>query len=228
MFRLIKLFPIFLMVPLMALKPVGHVNDFAKIYSQEYRVDLERKLSSMKDVEVAVVTLPTLEGKGVETVARELFDEWGIGKKGTDSGVLLLVGMQEREIRLEIGYGLEGVLPDGVCGRIIRNDLVPHFAKGKFEAGTSKAINEIVERVHGEFEEALEEGELDLARGILFALALIVVVIYLFMRAGFFPHARRYFPRNYGGFSSGGSGGFGGFGGFGGGSGGGGGASGRF
>lgn len=218
MFRLIKLIPFLFAFQLAALQPVGHVNDFAHIFSEQYRMSLEGKLSQRKDVEFAVVTLPSLEGKPVESVAREIFDAWKIGKKDADNGVLFLVAMKDRNVRIEVGYGLEGVLPDGVCGRIIRNECTPSFSQGRYEEGTSRVVDALLQRVDGEGEKEQAESVWPV---VLFFVALMVFW-YFSRRFGGGPFPRRRFPNHFGGFSSGG------FGGFGGGSGGGGGASGRF
>lgn len=106
-----------------ALKPVGHVNDFAHVMSAESRTQLERyaaEIERITGVELAFVTLPLLEGEPVEDVANKLFRAWGVGKKGKDEGALLLLAIREHRSRLEIGYGLEPALPDGSVGSILR------------------------------------------------------------------------------------------------------------
>ncbi len=123
-------------------KPLGYVSDYAQIISpaQNSRLtslieELERKTS----VEIAVVTISTLEGIPIEEYAVKLFEQWGIGKKGKDNGVLILVAMKERKVRIEVGYGLEGTITDGMAGRIIREKTVPSFKKGDYGAGLFKA-----------------------------------------------------------------------------------------
>src|SRR5690348_9508325 len=97
-------------------KPQGYVSDFAHVLSSDTRQALEAKLSNFERAttnEIAVVTVPSLEGDTEEDYAVRLFKEWGIGKKGKDNGVLILIAPHERRARIEVGYGLEEVLPDG-------------------------------------------------------------------------------------------------------------------
>ncbi len=103
--------------------PKGKVNDFANLLKPEDRATLEEVVAEVErdtTAEIAVVTVATLGGKPVEEYANRLFSEWGIGKKGRDNGVLILIARDDREMRIEVGYGLEGVLPDGLAGAITR------------------------------------------------------------------------------------------------------------
>ena len=98
-------------------------------------------------VEIAVATLPTLGERSIEEVAVELFQAWGIGKKGKDEGLLLLVAPKERKIRIEVGYGLEGTIPDGLAGEIIRETITPRFRQGRFAEGIETGVRQIVETI---------------------------------------------------------------------------------
>lgn len=102
-----------------------------------------RVLAQNKGPEIALVTLPSLENKPIEMVARELFDSWRIGKLDKDNGLLLLIAMKERKVRIETGYGLEAQITDGVAGQIIREQLAPELTKGNYEIGTTQALNAI-------------------------------------------------------------------------------------
>jgi uncharacterized protein len=118
--------------------PQGYVSDFAGLLSQGARSLLENQLSSLeKDTgaEVAVVTITDLGGTTVEDYAVRLFEEWGIGKKSEDNGVLFLVALIDRKVRIEVGYGLEPVITDGRAGRILDDDVLPFFKSGDYEAG---------------------------------------------------------------------------------------------
>src|SRR5574337_968365 len=77
----------------------------------------------------------------------DLLDAWGIGKKGKDEGVLLLVAPKERKIRIEVGYGLEGTIPDGLAGEIIRDTITPRFRQGRFGEGIEEGVGRIVETI---------------------------------------------------------------------------------
>lgn len=119
-------------------EPLGFVNDFAKILSKDTKNNLNAELSKYEketSIEIAVVTTPTLHGLTVEEYTIGLAKAWGVGKKGKDNGVILLVAPKERKVRIEVGYGLEGDLTDGASGRIIREVILPAFKAGKMEEG---------------------------------------------------------------------------------------------
>jgi len=132
--------------------PRGKVNDFANMLKAEDRATLEEMLAGVEretTAEIAVVTVATLGGKPVEEYASRLFSEWGIGKKGRDNGVLILIARDDREMRIEVGYGLEGVLPDGLTGAIIRETFTPRFRDNQFREGIldgSRRVADIVRR----------------------------------------------------------------------------------
>lgn len=133
--------------------PVGHVNDFAGMISAQTRAALEQRLVDLQrvtDVEVAVATIKSLDGDTVENVAVELFKQWGIGKKGKDNGVLVLIAKDDRKSRIEVGYGLEGVLTDVGTSRIQREILVPAFQRGEFDAGVAATVDAIEKAVRGD------------------------------------------------------------------------------
>jgi uncharacterized protein len=107
-----------------ALKPQGYLSDFAGVVDSEQRARLEQycaRLEKAAGVQLALVTLPSLEGEPIEDVANALFRAWGVGRKQTHEGVLLLLAIRDRRSRLEVGYGLEPILPDGFAGSILRS-----------------------------------------------------------------------------------------------------------
>ena len=131
----------------------GRVNDLADLYSQEFELKLENELEKLEketSVEVAVVTIEKLPEVEIEEYAVKVFENWGIGKKDKDNGVLLLISKNDREIRIEAGYELEGVINDGRAGSIIRNEISPKFKKEDYEGGTWDGIEKIEEYVKGE------------------------------------------------------------------------------
>lgn len=133
--------------------PTGFVNDFANVLSPEEQAALEARLTQFaasSTTEISVVTLPNLSGDTVENVAVKLFEEWGIGQEKSDNGVLLLVAMEERAVRIEVGYGLEGTLTDAESSAIIRNDIVPAFQAGQYVGGIEAAVDAIIAAVQGE------------------------------------------------------------------------------
>lgn len=126
--------------------PLGLVNDYANLLSNYEKHKLETELRKLKNVEgheVAVVTLQSLDGQTVESKSREIFDSWKIGKKGADNGLLLLIAMKEREIRIETGYGTESLLSDASAGRIIRHKIAPHLKNQENFKGISEGISAI-------------------------------------------------------------------------------------
>ena len=123
--------------------PQGFVNDFANIIVDEDEAVLEQSLVKFQQVighEIAVVTVTDLQDTDIELFAVELFQQWGIGKKGEDNGVLLLIAPNERRMRIEVGYGLEPYITDSEASRIIRDVLTPAFRKGDFSGGIAQTV----------------------------------------------------------------------------------------
>ncbi|HWB86922.1 MAG TPA: TPM domain-containing protein [Bryobacteraceae bacterium] len=105
------------------LKPQGYVSDFARVIDPGSKAQMENYCAIVErstGAQIALVTLPSLQGEPIEDVANTIFRAWGVGKKGTDEGIMLLLSIQDRRSRLEVGYGLEPILPDGMSGRILR------------------------------------------------------------------------------------------------------------
>lgn len=133
-------------------KPTGYVNDFAGMLAPAEKTELENNLTELEKqtgAEVAVVTIKTLGDETIETYAVKLFEEWGIGKKGKDNGLLLLIAQDERKMRIEVGYGLEGDITDAQASWIIRNILTPAFQKGNYGDGivsATQTIGEIIRK----------------------------------------------------------------------------------
>lgn len=97
--------------------------------------------------EVVVVAVDSIEGADIDSFATELFSLWGIGKKDNDNGLLILISRGDRRATLRTGYGLEGALPDAVCGRIIRGDMAPRFREGDYDGGTLAAVGSVAGRL---------------------------------------------------------------------------------
>jgi uncharacterized protein len=131
-------------------KAQGYVNDFAGILNSRVSAVLESELRAAErqtSAEIVLVTVPSLEGMTIEAYANGLFNEWRIGKRGKDNGVLVLAAPAERHVRIEVGYGLEPVLPDGLAGEIIRTDFLPAFRRGDFANGILAGVRHITEVV---------------------------------------------------------------------------------
>lgn len=136
-------------------KPTGYVNDFASLFTIEQKNLLESKLAlfnASTSNEIAVVTITSLEGDYIEHYAAELFKAWGIGNEKKDNGVLLLIALNDRAMRIEVGYGLEGSLTDSLSSQIIRNDLTPAFKKSEYYGGVDKALDNIILATKDEYQ----------------------------------------------------------------------------
>ena len=123
-----------LALDLKSLKPQGYVSDFAHVLDSQSRAQLEAycgRLEQTTGVQMALVTIPTLDGNPIEDVSNELFRQWGVGKKGKDEGIMLLLAVQDHKDRIEVGYGLEPILPDGFDGSILRN-IRPFLRQGEY------------------------------------------------------------------------------------------------
>jgi uncharacterized protein len=130
----------------------GRVTDDAEVLSPAARGEITAILKaheSRTTNQVAVLTVRSLGGASVEDYATAVFQAWKLGRKGKDNGVLLLVAPTERRLRIEVGYGLEGTLPDVVAGRIIRNVITPRFKSGDFAGGISEGVRAIVAQLEG-------------------------------------------------------------------------------
>jgi uncharacterized protein len=111
-------------------KPKGLVNDFANVIShlEEQRLlEVTGELLKRTEVPIVVVTMPEIGGEDYNEYANRLYEAWGIGKKGEDKGILLFVTIKERKMRIEIGYGLEGLIPDGLAGQIRDQFMTPYL-----------------------------------------------------------------------------------------------------
>jgi uncharacterized protein len=134
-------------------RPSGYVNDFAAMLTADDRVYLEDFLRAVErdtTAEVVVATVSSLDGLSIEEYANRLFTDWGVGKKAQNNGVLLLVAPAERRVRIEVGYGLEGRLPDGLAGEIIRTAIVPEFQRGNLRRGIGRGLDRIARVVRGD------------------------------------------------------------------------------
>src|SRR5690606_36516229 len=133
--------------PLADLPLTGRVMDHAGILAGATEGSLEALLAAHEAAttnQVAVLTVPSLGGGTVEGVANGVVNTWGLGQAGRDHGVLLLVARDGRELRIEVGYGLEGALTDAEAGRIIRGVIVPRFRDGDFDGGVTAGVVEIL------------------------------------------------------------------------------------
>ncbi len=227
------------------LKPHGYVNDFAGALDPRGAQALEAycgQLDAATGAQLAVVLVPTLDGEPIEYVTVRLFKEWGIGKKGKDEGILILLAVKDRKQRAEIGYGLEGDIPDGYAGGVLRG-IRPILAQGNYAGALLAAAQQFGSRIAQAKGVQLGSGPPPATyvpaepRGIPWPIIIIgLVILFAVLRGGggggfltgmilgnLLGGGRG--NDRWGGGGFGGGGGGGGFGGFGGGSSGGGGAS---
>lgn len=172
-------------------EPVGHVNDFAQMLSNTERQQLETKLRNYRDTTttvIAVATLESLNGISIQETATTLFNKWNLWEEDKDNGVLILIAPNEREIRIEVGYGLEGAIPDVMAGRIIREIISPSFRKGDYYSGLDRATSAMIDLASGEYtgqltEERSSQSNDDMLSFVIFIL-FIVFVVYSSSRRG--------------------------------------------
>jgi uncharacterized protein len=125
----------------------GRVVDQAKILSPVTIADLERKLADLEQksgIQLVVATVPSLGGEEIEPYANELFRAWKLGEAKKNNGVLLLIAPNQRRVRIEVGYGLEGTLTDAVSSIIISNAIAPRFRAGDFNGGVTRGVDDII------------------------------------------------------------------------------------
>ena len=119
-------------------KPTTYVNDYAGVFTVTNKNLLEsllQEVQSKTTAEIAVVVLKSLEGGEINDFANRLFQKWGIGKKGKDNGILLIAAIEDRKVRIEVGYGLEGLIPDAKSGRLLDDHVIPFFKEGNYAGG---------------------------------------------------------------------------------------------
>ena len=163
----------------------GFVNDYAGLLSPAVKTQLDARLSQLEKettAEVAVVTVKSLEGDSIDEYAVRLFEKWKIGKKDKNNGVLFLVALDDRKMRIEVGYGLEPLITDGRAGRIRDNDVIPRFKQDDYEGGIVAGVASIEKYIRdGTPPAPLEENPVKSAFGdwvgVLFFLTIITIYL---------------------------------------------------
>lgn len=141
---------------------VFYVKDDAKLLSsdlQAYIVKTSEEVYKKTEAQVVVVTVSDLQGANIEEYANILYRQWGIGSKETNNGVLLLVGLEEKKVRIEVGYGLEGAIPDITSGRIIKEAIIPYFKSGDYSKGILKGYQQLIGHIGKEYNVSFGEYE---------------------------------------------------------------------
>ena len=220
-----------------SLQPEGYVNDFAGVMQAADRTALTRILTELEQktgAQTAVVTVTSLDGGQIDDFASRLFERWGIGQRGKDNGLLLIASIEDRKVRIETGYGLEGVLTDAAAGRLLDQYVIPAFRRGDYSRGLRDGAMALAAVAASDAGVALtgvpdqtryarsirsDGGGGGILQFVVFLIFMVAVIRHPWLLLLFLSGGRG------GGFSAGGGFGGGGFGGFGGGLSGGGGAS---
>jgi len=124
----------------------GRINDYAEILAPNQKAELENFLKNAEtrtSSQIALLTIPSLEQESLEDFSLKVAETWKLGQKNKDNGVLMLIALKEKKIRIEVGYGLEAVLTDAKSGFIIRNIVTPHFKKRDFYTGIKEGLSAI-------------------------------------------------------------------------------------
>ena len=230
----------------------SYVNDYAVVITEKDKASMEsvaKEVEEKTGAQIAVLTVKSMAPfASIDDFSMAVAEKWKVGEKGKDTGIIIILAMEERKVRIEVGYGLEGVFNDARVGRILDNTIIPYFRGGDFSAGLRRGVFKIADTIGKEMDVELDERtkmqDSNFTESLcIFIFFVIFVSIFILMirrmnnakRTG-----RRYYGSSFGamypgyghgrgsfgGFSSRGCGGFGGgFGGFGGGGFGGGGAS---
>lgn len=233
--------------------PPRLVNDFARLLNSQEVNSLENKLVAFNDsttTQIAVVIVDDLNGYEVSDYAQRLGEKWGVGQEGFNNGMIIVVKTRtessQGKVSIQQGYGLEGAIPDILCGQIIDYEILPSFREGRYYEGLDRATDALMSLARGEFPPDKYNKKNDLSALLPLIIFVIIIIIIVSVRSGGGKNQKHISDKglplwllmsmmnsgrgshggSWGGFS--GSGGGGGFGGFGGGSFGGGGASGSW
>lgn len=174
----------------------SRVTDLTDTLNPQQRDALEQKLAafeSTKGSQIAVLIVPTTQPEAIEQYSIRVVEQWKLGRKGVDDGALLLVAKDDRKMRLEVGRGLEGVVPDAVAKRITADIIAPYFKKGDFAGGIIAGVERLIKVVEGEplpepvgksqpSSRALEDSDLIII-GLVVAMAIVAMVVGRFLRA---------------------------------------------
>ena len=194
----------------------GPVNDYARLFNGSDLRELNNYLYALdqkSDLQIAILTIPSLEDENLEDYSIRVAEQWKIGQKGKDSGVIFVIAAQEHKLRIEVGYGLEGLITDAQSSRIIRSIMIPAFQKGEYGKGTLLGVKNVAglalqdeSLISQEVKDADDEDDDFLS----IPLVIILIVVFLFgarfMPGGFF-WPLLFLSSGRGGRSSGGFGG---------------------
>ncbi|MDO2947755.1 TPM domain-containing protein [Aeromonas simiae] len=165
----------------------GRVVDEAQLLDPSQRESETRRLAAFEQasgIQLVVVTLPSLQEMPIEELGYQLGRHWGIGQKGQDNGLLLIIAPRERKVRIEVGYGLEGTLPDAIAANIIQRRILPQFRQGDFASGIDAGVTAIIQALEGQYQPVQSQRD-DKDRGFwLFVLMVIIMILLHTFRGG--------------------------------------------
>lgn len=198
------------------------VHDEANVLTSSGKAQIEAMLKAERDStsnQIAVLIIPSLQGEAIEDYSLRVAEKWGVGQKTKSNGVLFLIAIQDRRLRIESGYGLEGVLTDAMSSRINRNEVAPYFRQEKYDEGVYAGARAIIQTIKGEYKNDTPPRRKVSRRSSPWVTIIIIILVILFASRRGGGGGRRGGYWSTGGWIGGG--GFGGGGGWGGGSGGG-------
>jgi uncharacterized protein len=134
--------------------PLSHrVTDLTATLTSQQNTALENKLAAFeaqKGSQIAVLILPTTQGEDIAAFGIRVFDSWKIGRKNIDDGVILIIAKDDRKMRIEVGRGLEGAIPDAIAKRILAETIKPHFKNNNYAGGIDAGVNQVIKLIEGE------------------------------------------------------------------------------
>ena len=152
-----------------------------------------QNLEAKNKAEIAVVVLNSIGDNDIFDFGVKLFEHWGIGKKRSDNGLLILFVLDQRKIRFETGYGLEGVLPDAICKRIQMNEMVPYFKEGNYDEGMLRGVKKAVETIENEeFIDSNSESEFPSFVFVVPVAVLLIVIIAMLFKSNNIAHSKKF------------------------------------
>lgn len=164
----------------------GRVNDYGAMLPPEAKSRIETLLKDLEEkdsTQVVVLTVPSLAGDSLEDFSMRVAERWKIGRKGLDNGAILVIARDDRKVRIEVGYGLEGRLTDITAGRIIRDRIVPEFRAGRFDQGVLNGVVAMTEVVRGEFQASVQPPAASGTKDLMPFLLIFVFMVFAMGRA---------------------------------------------
>ncbi|MDD5549492.1 MAG: TPM domain-containing protein [Sulfurovaceae bacterium] len=156
----------------------SRVVDDAGLFDENQKINLDKKLANHEtntSNQIVVVTVKSLDGYDISDYGYQLGRYWGIGQKDKNNGILLIVAPNERKVRIEVGYGLEGILPDATSKTIIQNDILPSFKKGDYYNGVNNGVDKIMATIKGEYKPTKSTNQ-NTSIGFLLPILFIVII----------------------------------------------------